>query len=160
MYELVTHCLHNKRSTTQKTLLQLGKQDSIWGSKAVIWDCRGNHKSIDTIPQDAAHTRENPRENKQGGAHNCLWSHASRRIVLLWYYFKWSVTVVEYNIWRFFCLLFSSFIFRKRDAMSIGFGCLTFVTWKLSQIWIFFYISGPDHLLQLYVIYNEHYQIV
>ena len=113
MYELVTHCLHNKRSTTQKTLLQLGKQDSIWGSKAVIWDCRGNHKSIDTIPQDAAHTRENPRENKQGGAHNCLWSHASRRIVLLWYYFKWSVTVVEYNIWRFFLFIIFFFYFQK-----------------------------------------------
>ena len=30
--------------------------------RAVIWYCRGNHKSIDTIPQDGG------QENKQGGA--------------------------------------------------------------------------------------------
>ena len=32
----------------------------------------------------SSHTRENPQENKQGGAHNCLRSHASWRIVLLY----------------------------------------------------------------------------
>ena len=104
----VTQCLHNKRSTTQKTLLQLGKQDSIWGSKAVIWDCRGNHKSIDTIPQDAAHTQGRTPE-KIGREEPTIACDPTQAEEL--YYCcgitstdQWlTVGSTQYYTWRFFC---------------------------------------------------------
>ena len=124
----VTQFLHNKRSTTQKTLLQLGKQDSIWGSKAVIWDCRGNHKSIDTIPQDAAHTQGRTPE-KIGREEPTIACDPTQAEEL--YYCcgitstdQWlTVGSTQYYTWRFFCcfIVFSSLICRNHDTMSIVF---------------------------------------